>query len=342
MRRRPFVGALATSAGSGLLAGYASSRDATPNPTAQPATLKPPRLRKGDTVGLIAPAGPLRRPAELENAKHQAELLGVRLVLGDHIYDRYGYLAGSDAARAEDFNRFARDPQVRAIFSLRGGYGTMRILDAIDYAALTRDPKIVLGFSDLTALLNAITARTGLITFHGPVGISTPSPGAISGIRRAVMSGEPLGTMHVPQIGTLSGGVAHGRLVGGNLSLVAALCGTRYAVPCAGNILVLEEIDEAPYHIDRMLTQLLLSGDLPVVAGIALGNFRNSVAPGDDNLPSLTIDETLRDRLAGLKKPLMSTLLVGHIKDQWTVPLGMPAAFDGDAGTLVIEEPAVS
>lgn len=303
--------------------------------------MKPAALARGDKVGLVALAGPLRHARDLDYAKHQAAMLGVRLVLGDHIHDHDGYLAGGDATRADDFNQFARDPSIRAIFSLRGGYGTMRILDRIDYAALSADPKVVLGFSDLTALLNAITTRTGLVTFHGPVAGHFVPEHAITGIRNAIMTTEPLGMLRVPAVGTLSSGVARGRLVGGNLSLVAALSGTPYAVPCSENILMLEDVKEAPYRVDRMLTQLTLGGDLESVAGIALGSFRDCVPGEDDDQPSWTIDETLRDRLAGLGKPMITRLPVGHIEDQWTLPLGMVANFDGNAGTLTVNEAAV-
>jgi muramoyltetrapeptide carboxypeptidase len=148
--------------------------------------------------------------------------------------------------------------------------------------------------------------------------------------------------LRAPAIGTLSGGSARGRLVGGNLSIVAALSGTPYAVPCAGNILVLEDVKEAPYRVDRMLTQLTLSGDLESLAGIALGIFRDCVPRADDDQPSWTIDETLRDRLAALNKPMITRLPVGHVEDQWTLPLGMSVAFNGNAGTLTIDESALS
>ncbi|MBV8367329.1 MAG: LD-carboxypeptidase [Candidatus Eremiobacteraeota bacterium] len=339
MKRRAFTAPLAGCAGATFGATGAAP---APAPAKLPGTaVKPPRLMKGDKVGLVALAGPLRHAADLDVAKRQAAALGVRLVLGDHLHDHDGYLAGSDATRADDFNRFARDPTVRAIFSLRGGYGTMRILDRIDYGALKRDPKIVLGFSDLTALLNAITLRTGLITFHGPVAGHAVPDRTVAGIRNALMSKDALGALRVPAIGTLSRGKARAPLVGGNLSIVAALVGTPYAVPCAGNILMLEDVREAPYRIDRMLTQLTLSGDLGSVAGIALGSFRDCVPRADDDQPSWTIDETLRDRLVALKKPMITRLPAGHVEEQWTLPLGMNVSFDGDAGTLTVEEPAV-
>ncbi|MDB5072430.1 MAG: LD-carboxypeptidase [Candidatus Eremiobacteraeota bacterium] len=337
MKRGAFTTTLATCVGAPL----ATAGAGAPVQKLPQTMLKPFRLVKGDKVGLVALGGPLRHAEDLESAKRLAATLGVRLVVGDHLHDQDGYLAGRDAARADDFNRFARDPSVRAIFSLRGGYGTMRVLDRIDYGALHADPKIVLGFSDMTALLNAIAARTGLIAFHGPVAGHRLSERAVAGIHGALMSSRALGVLRVPSTGPLSGGRARARLVGGNLSMVAALSGTPYAVACAGNILMLEDVKEAPYRIDRMLTQLTLSGDLASVAGIALGSFRDCIPREGDDQPSWTIDETLRDRLVPLKKPMITRVLAGHIEDQWTLPLGMIVSFDGDAGTMTIDESAV-
>ncbi len=303
--------------------------------------VKPPRLRPGDTIGLVSPAGPMHAPDELTRAREQVALLGLRSVIGAHAADQYGYLAGTDEARAEDFNRFARDPQIRGIFALRGGYGTMRILDRIDYAALKSNPKVVLGFSDLTALLNAITWRTGLVTFHGPVAaLSTFTPAVVEGIRRATMSSKPIGTLHVADTVTLHAGTARGQLAGGNLSLVSSLCGTPYAIPMTGKILLLEEVDEPPYQIDRMLTQLRMTGELARVAGIAVGKCRGcELKP--ENLPSLSLEQTLRDRLGDLGKPAAWNMQFGHVRDQWTIPLGLEATLAADTGELTIEEAAV-
>ncbi len=352
MKRQGFFHVVATGAGT-LASGCATSDSAEPVATGAAvakavvqhssagAIVKPPRLRPGDVVGIIAPAGPLREADELRRARRQAELLGLRPRFGAHIHDRYGYLAGRDAARAHDFNAFVASSDVRAIFALRGGYGTMRILEDIDYDALRRDPKVVLGFSDLTALLNAITWRTGIVTFHGPVAGHALTDSALSGISRAVMAKLPLGVMRAPGVRTIAGGHARGRLTGGNLSLVAALSGTPYAVPCDGRIVILEDVKEAPYRVDRMLTQLTLNGDFSRAAGVALGQFPYCVAKPDD-LPSLTIDETLNDRLGAIGKPVLANLEIGHIEEQWTLPLGIEATLDADAGTLTVEEAAVS
>ena len=227
-------------------------------------TLKAPRLRPGDMVGLISPAGPMQTQAELQTGLDQIKLLGLQPVVGKHAMERWnGHLGGTDAARAEDINAFARDPKIRGIFALRGGYGTMRILESIDYAAFARDPKVVFGFSDLTALLNAITARTGLVTFHGPVAaLSTYTPTVVAEIQAATMSTSPIGTLQNTTTVSIVPGIARGKLVGGNLTLVQAVAASPFAVPCTGNILLLEDVHEEPYRIDQMLTTLLLAGDL--------------------------------------------------------------------------------
>ncbi len=182
---------------------------------------KPPMLRPGDLVGLVAPASPLSED-EIARGIRQVESLGLKTRLAPHARSQNGYLAGTDAERAADFNAMARDPKIRAIFALRGGYGTMRILDDLDYAALRADPKIVLGFSDMTAVLNAVTARSKLVTFHGPVAaLSTFDTTTDAALQRALMSREPIGTLHSAGITRLHGGRATGPLAGGNLSLVA-------------------------------------------------------------------------------------------------------------------------
>jgi len=306
------------------------------------AALKAPRLRAGDLVGLISPAGPIQSQAELQTGIDQIKLLGLTPVLGKHAMEKWnGHLGGTDAARAEDINTFARDPGIRGIFALRGGYGTMRILEAIDYQAFLHDPKVVFGFSDLTALLNAITARTGLVTFHGPVAaLSTYTPTVIQEIQAATMSVQPIGVLKNTTTVSVVPGRAHGKLAGGNLTLVAALAGTPFAVPSAGNILLIEDVHEEPYRIDQLLTTLLLTGDLQKAAGIAVG----AVTEPDRKLsdgPTDELVETLRERLAAAGRPAVRGMQFGHILNQWILPLGLDAALDATAGTLTISEPAV-
>jgi muramoyltetrapeptide carboxypeptidase len=224
---------------------------------------------------------------------------------------------------------------------MRGGYGSMRILDQIDYDALARDPKVILGFSDLTALLNAITTRTGLVTFHGPViGHADLGKTSLDWIEAATMAAKPLGTLRDKYIRTLTSGNTRGIARGGNLSMISSLCGTPYEVSFSNTVLILEDVREPPYRIDRMLTQLRLSGGLHRTAGIVLGNFP-LCEPTEDDLPSLTLAETLQNRLSDLGKPVLAQAPIGHIRDQWTVPLGLEAALDSDEGTIVFEEAAV-
>ncbi len=304
---------------------------------------KPPALREGDAVALIAPAGPLEGPEDLQRACAAVEALGLRPRVGANALERYGYLAGSDAQRAEDFNVAARDPDIRAIFALRGGYGTLRILDLLDYGALRADPKVLLGYSDLTALLNAVSARSDLVTFHGPVAAISPfTPMVVEALRRAICVARPLGTLHVPEMETICGGTARGRLAGGNLSLLAALIGTPYAVDTLGTLLFFEDVDEAPYRIDRMLTQMRLSGGLGVAAGIVAGRFHNCDVPEEARTPgSFGSAQAIDDRLRDLAVPSLRGALIGHIEEQWTIPIGAWATLDADARTLTIEEAAV-
>ena len=296
----------------------------------------PPALRAGDVVALIAPAGPLASRVDLDTAIARVEALGLRPRLGDHVMGRHGYLAGTDLERAADLNAALRDPSVRGIFAVRGGYGTTRILDAVDYAALRNDPKVLLGYSDLTALLNACTARAGVVTFHGPVVAVSPfGADEVAWLRRALFDGEPLGTLHVPGGTALRAGRATGRLAGGNLSLLAALAGTPYAIDCAGAIVVLEEIDEAPYRIDRMLTQLRASDALRRCAGIVLGTFAGCDAP-DDADPERRLAFVFADRLGDLGVPVLSGAPIGHAGEQWTLPIGAPATLDAGSRTLSV------
>lgn len=301
--------------------------------------MKPPvfpqRLRAGDTVALLAPAGPLASEEELQRAVSVVRSLGLEPRVMPQASAQLGYLAGSDDARASDFNAALRDPSVRGIFALRGGYGTMRILDSIDYGAASRDPKTILGYSDLTALLNAITQKSGIVTFHGPVAaLSEFTENVLCWLRAAVMEGGSLSRLQAPDAQTLCAGRASGRLAGGNLSLVAALAGTAHAIDTNGALLVIEEIDEAPYRIDRMLTQLRLSGALQKAAGIIAGGWTNCDVDEQHRYAGMRLADVLRDRLSDLGVPVVIDFPIGHIGEQWTVPLGARAMLDADARTL--------
>lgn len=345
MKRKRFLAAnAAAAAAASLISPAAAAAQERPcAPTALPvAILKPPRLKPGDTVGLIAPASALADPKDVQVAIDQVALLGLKGVPGKHVLDKSLYFAGSDEARAADFNAFANDPDVRGIFAMRGGYGTTRLLDAIDYDALRRDPKVLLGFSDLTALWNAVTLRTGLVTFHGPVAAySHFSPAVVENIRAAVMSGAPIGALKNSRTVTVAGGLARGRLVGGNLTLISYLAPTPYAVPMNGNIVLIEDVHTEAYQIDGLLTMLLAADMLQTASGIACGIFMEPDVKYAAE-PSPTLAAMLRDRLGAARRPAVYGMQFGHIPDQWVLPLGLEAALDASAGTLTISEPATA
>lgn len=316
----------------------AAAVSTAPLPALGPGLRKPPMLRTGDTVGLVAPAGPLSE-AEIERGVRQVESLGLKTRLGRFAAAQDGYLAGTDSERAEDFNAMARDRSIRGIFALRGGYGTMRILDLIDYRALAADPKIVLGFSDMTAVVNAVARRSGIIAFHGAVAaLSTFTATETAYLERALMTREPIGTLKAPKAVRLRGGSASGPLAGGNLSLVSALAGTPYAVAASGALLFLEETHEEPYRVDRMLQQLRLAGYFRDAAGIAFG----ACSHCDPSGPALSLPAIYADTIGAAGHPAIYGAQIGHITDQWVLPIGIRATLDASAGTLSVEESAVS
>jgi len=306
---------------------------------ALPAPRKPRMLRRGDRVGLLAPASPPERD-DISRATANVASLGLVPVLGKYVRERDGYLAGTDEQRAADFNEMVRDPAIRALFAIRGGYGTMRILTMLDYGALERDPKVVMGFSDLTAILNAVTVRSRIVTFHGPVGAhgSAWDGAARESVERALFSPEPPGVLSIADARTIVAGRARARLAGGNLALVASLTGTPYAVPIDGSLFFFEETEEAPYRIDRMLTQLELAGDLRAARGTLVGQCTKCLATGS----SPTAEEVITERLRAAGRPAAGGAPVGHIPRQWVLPIGALAELDASAGTLALLEAGVA
>ena len=314
-----------------------------------PSLIKPRHLREGDTVGLVLPASMAFEASRIDLARRQLEAIGFRVRVGRHAYDKHGYFAGLDEDRAADLMAMFLDDEVAGIVCYRGGWGSPRILPHLDYEAIQEHPKVLVGFSDVTALINAIHQRTGLVTFHGPGAASNFEPFTLDSFRRAVMSAKPIGTLVNPDKSpdelvnrsystlTLFPGRAMGRLVGGNLCLLAAMMGTPYAVDTTDAILFLEEIGEDLYRVDRMLTQLAQSGKLAAAAGVVFGFCTDCDADG----PSLSLEEILRDHLGGLGVPVLSGFAVGHIRKKHTLPLGVAAILDAEAGTLTIEEEAV-
>lgn len=293
----------------------------------------PALLQPGSRVGLVAPAGPLRDETDLDRAVASVQAFDWEPVIGTHVLERDGYLAGIDAHRLTDLNTFSADPTIDAVWCIRGGYGTMRLLDSIDYDAWQRNPKPLIGYSDITALHAAIGQRAALITFHGPTARTELTSFSRASLRSALIDGiDSAGT--APEAMTLQPGRAEGRLVGGNLALVASLIGTRYEPSFDGAILVLEDVNEPVYRLDRMFTQLRLSGSLDQLSGIALGQF--SEIPDDpehDSRPLLDLLYEVADQCA---VPCLADLPIGHTPDQWTIPLGATAELDADNKTLMV------
>jgi muramoyltetrapeptide carboxypeptidase len=340
----------------GALAGGALAAGALPGRAAadehpRRAVLKPPRLEPGMTVGLIAPAGASGNREEVRYGIDVLRSLGYRVKPGEHVYARTQYLAGSDRQRADDVNAMFADPDVQAIFTLRGGYGTMRTLPYLDYGLIAKNPKIVIGYSDISGLLFGLHARTGLVGFHGPCATSTFSEYTLAEYRKVIEAPQPRTVVAAPpevdyprgraerknRITTFVGGRARGPLIGGNLSLLSPLIGSPYAPDLRGAVLFLEDVNEAFYRIDRMLTHLLLAGKLQQLAGIVLGKFTKIPVEGN----SFNLEEITEQLLTPLGIPVVRGLMVGHIEDKATLPLGIEAELDADAGTLTLLEPAV-
>lgn len=298
-------------------------------------------VRPGGCIGVVAPAGPVV-PERLEAGLARLHSWGYRTRVGEHVLDRRGYLAGDDAARAADFNRIWADPEVDAVICARGGYGAMRILERVDWAMVRATPKFFCGFSDITALHLAMARRAGLVTFHGPMVAAFGDAEAYNGegLRRALESTEAVGEIPWPDGAngiTLRPGVAEGRLLGGNLTLLTALLGTPWEPDLSGCVLLLEDVGEAVYRIDRMLMQFRLSGRLRRVAGILFGE---TAAPQGEQ-PTLTLMDVLREHLGGLGVPVLYGFPCGHGAHRATLPLGVRVRLDAGAGRLTILEPAV-
>jgi len=299
--------------------------------------IKPPALPDGGTIAVVAPSSPPQIRSEIEQATDYFTKLGYDVIFGPHVRDVHGYLAGSDEHRLGDLNRFLRDDSIDAIWCIRGGYGAMRLLEGIDYDALTRRPKSIIGYSDITALHAAVGRRCDLVSFHGATARAHLTPMTHKSLASVLSEPWEAFTIAQPAMTPLRRGTARGRLAGGNLALVAALAGTPYAPDLDGAILILEDVNEAVYRIDHMLTQLWLSGALRNIAGLAFGSF-TEIPPGDD---PATVDRPLEGVLeefaARCDVPSVSGFPVGHIDDQNTYPLGAMAELSADDGVLVIE-----
>jgi len=306
---------------------------------------KPKRLKHGDVIGICAPASPPSSTEKLEKGIAYIERCGFRVEAGKNILKKRGYLAGTDDQRAEDLNKLFADPKVKAIFTVRGGYGSQRILPLLDYNLIRQNPKILVGYSDITALHFALLSRAGLVSFSGPMVAVEMSEGLNAKVEERfwnmLMSSKPSKPITAKNSSSIfkRSGKAEGRLLAGNLSLVAAMCGTKYFPRFKKYILMVEEIDEKPYRVDRMLEQLKLAGLINVCAGVTLGKFISCVP--DKGKPSLTLQQVFKDRFANCEFPVVSEIPYGHFKASMPFPVGAKVKISGDQNILEFLEPGV-
>ncbi len=324
---------------------------ARPATAAAAAWRRPPRLRPGDTVGLVEPAGLTADPVTFELAEASLTAMGLKVRTAANRLARFGYLAGTDAERAAAVNGLWRDPEVRAIFALRGGWGCARILPLLDWEAIRAYPKLLIGFSDITALHLALAARAQMHSIHGPNAADSWSRLSWDSLRALAFEGATpvLANPQLPEdrlvpargrTRSIRPGRARGRLLGGNLTVLAHLMGTPWLPDFTGAILFLEDVDEGEYRIDRMLTQLALAGIFDRVAGVVFGTCSN--CRGGMSYGNFTLTEVLDQQFGRLAVPVLSGLQFGHVAEQLSLPVGAMAELDADAGTLAILEPAVA
>jgi muramoyltetrapeptide carboxypeptidase len=304
-------------------------------------------LRRGDTIGVIAPSGPVP-PDVLPKAQAELEALGFRVKMGETCSQSYGgYLAGPPELRARELNEMFADPAVDAIMCMRGGYGSPQILPLLDYACIAENPKLFIGYSDITALHAALGQKAGLATLHGPMaqtGIAFGlDPVSRDSLLRAMTDPAPLGRIVNPEgeeIVCLVEGEACGPIVGGNLSLVAALMGTPYELDTRGKLLFLEDIGEEPYRVDRMLTQLALAGKFDDCAGVIIGTWTDC-APSERFAHGFSVLDVFCNIVVPFQKPTIWNLQSGHGHYNLALPFGVQAYLNASAGILEIEESVV-
>ncbi len=343
MDRRHFIGSSAlaalglTFAGSGIARAAPRMRQLLPVP-----------LNPGDTVGLVSPSGATDDSLSIQLAREAMEALGLRVKVGVHALSRNGHLAGTDAERAGDLNAMFADREVKGIICVRGGSGAARLLPLLDYERIRRNPKVLLGYSDISALHCALQAKTGLVTFHGPIGSGSWNRFNAEQFRQLFFERQLMEYRNKQEAGdelvprrnrtmTINPGKARGALVGGNLAVLSALAGSSYLPAFDGKILFLEDVSEAPYRIDRMMSTLKLMGALDRIAGFVWGEC-SDCNPGG-GYGSLTIEQILDHYLKPLKIPAYRGAMIGHIREQFILPVGGEVELDADAGTLRMLQP---
>ena len=347
MQRRSFLGGTALA---GLMLSLPAGA-ALASGASRPPRLLPVPLSRGDTVALVSPSAATDERLDLQLAREPMEALGFRVRTAPHYAGRRGHLAGDDASRAADLNAAFADDEVKAVICVRGGSGAARLLQLLDYDAIRANPKALLGYSDITALHSAIHARTGLVTFHGPNATGSWNRFNADQFERLFLRRELMEYRNPVETGdelvprrnrtlTISGGTARGELVGGNLTVLTALAGSPYLPDFKGKILFLEDVSEAPYRIDRMFSTLRLMGALDSLAGVIFGECTDC-DPGE-GYGSLTLDQIFDDYILPLGIPAYRGALIGHIRQQFIVPVGGRVEMDADAGSFRLLDPVFS
>ena len=295
-------------------------------------SVRPPRLKPGDTIGIVAPAGPFD-PEKFIKGKSVLESMGFQTFFDDDIFQKHGFLAGTDIHRADQVNRLFADPTVQAIFCARGGYGSMRILSLLDFETIQTHPKIFLGFSDISALLSVLYDRCGLVTFHGPVvtTLAKASEKTIMAMKTVLTSDVSLEL--IPENGkVIKSGVCSGVLIGGNLTTLCHLVGTSFVPNFKGKILLIEDVGEMPYRIDRMLTQMKLAGCFNEIVGLILGGFKECGYLNE-------VVEIFSNIFEDADIPILTGFEVGHGEHNLTIPMGLGATLDTKSKKLLFHEP---
>lgn len=303
----------------------------------------PKALRKGDTIALTAPAGAIFNKTHISKIENRLSELGFKTVKGESLYQQKGYLAGSDEFRTKELHEFFEDESVDAILAMRGGWGCARILDQLDYELIKRNPKIIMGYSDLTSLLIAITDKTGLITYHGPVGYSSWKEFSTTQVFNTLVNGlkhtmtNPLD--YKKDLKTLTSGKAKGELVGGNLTVLVSMVGTSHEPNWQNKILFIEETGEEPYRIDRMLWQLKQANVFKEINGVVIGAFTK--CNPDEPEKSFSLEEVLDQHFKNVSFPVYKGATIGHIIPKFTLPIGLNASMDADQFSITLMEQAV-
>jgi muramoyltetrapeptide carboxypeptidase len=314
--------------------------------------LKPKRLKAGDTIGLVCPAAPAYSKETVEVVAESMQALGFKVKYSKNIWKRYGYLAGNDAERASDINEMFADPTVQGILCVHGGWGCARILPLLDYQLIKKNPKVIVGYSDVTALLLGIHAQTGLVTFHGPVGGSTWNDFSVKYFKSVLMNADkvkyenPINkgdnlTQVEDRISTINSGIAKGKLIGGNLTVLCHILGSKFVPNFKNAIVFCEDVQEQPYSVDRMINHMKLCGVFEEMNGFVFGKC-TKCEPGEGSYGSLTLEDLWEDHIKPTKKSAFVGSMIGHINNKFTIPIGIEAEINADQGTIQFLESAVA